>query len=323
LNKIIRLTEFDLVKIVKKVINENGPAAAIRKIIAPAFDDLVRAFGDDTARSLESVLSRAISNPGVNMTEKQGVLYLKSLKGGEIKVESVKKALDAVSQGLIPIENVLNTLPRNLADGSEFRSYFQNVKPKASSQVAGQKISQSSFIPSSQIPQKEQVRLLGILDNSSFSKAWLYFGTNPNKYSGWKFHVYGEDLYDSAYLYDKLLPVTQKWGAYAKVGVGAEFLPGTVQWGKKGATIYIPPEVIKNGKQTELLSDIQSAIGGYNKKGTIQGDKSITDNITYRYELSGEIPYGEGINYNQYKEMYTSNTGGSYKPNNVPDLFGQ
>lgn len=323
MNKIIRLTEFDLVKIVKKVINENGPAAAIRKIIAPSSDDLVKVFGDDVAKSVELALAKAINKQGINIVEKQGSLYLKSLKGGEYSLKSIKSALDAVSRGDLTIDQILTTFPRNLADGSEFRSSFQNVKPKASSQVAGQKISQSSFMPSSQIPQKEQVRLLGILGNSSFSKAWLYFGTNPNKYSGWKFHVYGEDLYDSAYLYDKLLPVTQKWGAYAKVGVGAEFLPGTVQWGKKGATIYIPPEVIKNGKQTELLSDIQSAIGGYNKKGTIQGDKSITDNITYRYELSGEIPYGEGINYNQYKEMYTSNTGGSYKPNNVPDLFGQ
>lgn len=127
MKKTIRLTESDLVKIVKKIIKEQGSVGAIRKIIAPASDDLVKAFGDDAAKSIESALSKAISKQG-NLVEKQGVLYLKSSRGTEVKVESVKKALDAVSQGLLPIESVLNTLPRQLADGSEFRSSFQNLK---------------------------------------------------------------------------------------------------------------------------------------------------------------------------------------------------
>ncbi len=127
MKKTVRLTESDLVKIVKKVINEQASFGAIRKIIAPASDDLVRAFGDDAARSIESALSRAISKQG-NLVEKQGVLYLKSLSGTEVKVESVKKALDAVASGKLSMDQVLNTLPRQLADGSEFRSSFQNLK---------------------------------------------------------------------------------------------------------------------------------------------------------------------------------------------------
>lgn len=119
---------------VKPLIIEQKTAAkaavsAIRKIIAPTADDLVRTFGDDAAKGVEAALSRAISKQGINIVEISGTLYLKSLRGGEIKVESVKKALDAVSQGLLPIESVLNTLPRNLADGSEFRSAFENLKP--------------------------------------------------------------------------------------------------------------------------------------------------------------------------------------------------
>jgi hypothetical protein len=128
MKKTIRLTESDLVKIVKKVIKEQGASSDIRKIIAPASDDLVRAFGDDAARGIESALSRAISKQG-NLMEKEGVLYLKSLRGGDgVKVESVKKALDAVASGKLTMDQVLNTLPRQLADGSEFRSAFQNLK---------------------------------------------------------------------------------------------------------------------------------------------------------------------------------------------------
>jgi hypothetical protein len=170
------------------------------------------------------------------------------------------------------------------------------------------------------IPQDEKNRLLNIL-RASESQTWKSFGPKPEKMSGWKFHVYGEDLYDSAYLYDRLEPLTQKWGAPAKVGVGVDFYPGTVQFGKKGVTIYIPPSVIKNNQVQSMFSDIQNTISGYKKVGTISGDKSITDNITYRYELDGVIPTGEGIPMSQYRKMYTSNTGGSYKPSDVPDLF--
>ena len=320
MKKTIKLTESDLFKIVKKVINEHGGVSAIRKIIAPSSDDLIRAFGDDVARSVESSLSRVLSKQGINIIEKEGSLYIKSLSGNDkLKVGTIKKILDAVSSGKLSIDNVINYFPRYLADGSEFRSTFQNLRPTnpiKKSVSAGE----SGLLTLDKIPSDEKRRLLNILGTSE-TKVWLSFGPNPVKMSGWKFHVYGEDLYDSAYLYERLKPVTEKWGAHAKVGVGVDFLPGTVQFGKKGATIYIPPEVIKNNEVQLLLSDIQSAIGGYKKAGTISGDKSITNNITYRYELNEPIPYGEGIPMDQYRKMYTSNTGGDYKPSDVPDLF--
>lgn len=136
MKKTVRLTESDLVRIVKKILNEQPP---IRNIIAPLSDDLARAFGDDAARSVESALARAISKQGTNIIEKGGTLYLKSLRGTEVKVDSVKKALEAVKNGTKPIEEVIDVFPNHLADGSEFRSSFENLKlqptPSASTKL--------------------------------------------------------------------------------------------------------------------------------------------------------------------------------------------
>jgi len=98
--------------------------------------------------------------------------------------------------------------------------------------------------------------------------SWFTFGTPthwPN-HSGWKFHVFGETLEDSAFLIERLTPITKKYGAHAKVG-GIEqiynlnvFKPGGNQHGKQGATIYIPKSVIDKNQQGAMLSDIKSAI---------------------------------------------------------------
>jgi hypothetical protein len=127
------------------------------------------------------------------------------------------------------------------------------------------------------------------------------------------------------YLQDALKPVIDKYKPAAKVGgtyqqTADAFKPGGVQYGKQGVTIYIPPNVINSGRQQEMLADIQSALSGYNKGGTISGDQAITPNIHYRYELLGPIPK-EGINYETYSKMYSSNEGGAYKPSDVDDIF--
>jgi hypothetical protein len=163
------------------------------------------------------------------------------------------------------------------------------------------------------------------LESRLGSYSWKNIGYNQELMSGWKFHVFGEDLKDAVYLQDALKPVIDKYRCSAKVGgtyqnSADSFKPGQVQHGKQGATIYIPPDVINNGNQKEMLTDIQNAISGYKKGGTISGDQFITPSIHYRYELSGPIPKG-GIDMNSYSKMYSKNDGGSYKPSDVDDLF--
>tara|TARA_Y100000401_G_C8310957_1_gene219653 strand:+ start:125 stop:1441 length:1317 start_codon:yes stop_codon:yes gene_type:complete len=160
-------------------------------------------------------------------------------------------------------------------------------------------------------------------------RGWIEFGSKvewPN-HSGWKFHIFGSTLEDSAFLIERLTPVSKKYGAHGKVG-GLEQVnhvkmkPGTPQHGKQGATIYIPKSVIDKNQQGAMLSDIKSAIQGYNNKGgNIMGDKMITPQIHYRNELIGAPPNGGFRDWEHYNQYYNKNSGGSYKPNDVEDLF--
>jgi hypothetical protein len=163
------------------------------------------------------------------------------------------------------------------------------------------------------------------LESKIGSYSWKNIGHTQELYSGWKFHIFGEDIKDAVYLQDVLKPVIDKYQSSAKVGgtyqqTADAFKPGGVQYGKQGVTIYVPPNVINGGRQQEMLADIQSALSGYNKGGTISGDQAITPNIHYRYELMGPIPKG-GIDYGTYGKMYSTNTGGPYKPSDVDDIF--
>ena len=164
------------------------------------------------------------------------------------------------------------------------------------------------------------------LEEKLGSYSWKNIGYNQDLMSGWKFHVFGEDVKDAVFLQDVLKPIIDKYRCSAKIGginqISSDaFKPGQVQYGKQGATIYIPPDVINSGRQQEMLSDIKNALSGYKKGGTISGDQSLTPSIHYRYELLGPTPK-EGIDLSTYRNMYSPNQdGGLYKPNDVEDLF--
>jgi len=187
---------------------------------------------------------------------------------------------------------------------------FEKRTGKSLSSEVGEKIAQG-------LSKEQMIPKFGEL-----TSGWKYFGRRTGNTSGWKFHVFGEDIYDSWDLYQRLLPFVEKWGALAKVGVLQNFEKGNIQYGKMGASIYIPVEVLNKNQQKAMLDDLQSTLSGYNKKGSISGDKSITDNITYRYELKGPVPK-EGIDFTSYKAMYKGNeAGATYKPDDVEDIFG-
>jgi hypothetical protein len=161
-------------------------------------------------------------------------------------------------------------------------------------------------------------------------RGWYDFGPSfrAEEMSGWKFHIFGETLEDSAFLIEKLKSVADKYNASSKVGGPTQvnldsMKPGTPQHGKQGVCMYIPQSVINNGQQDAMLKDIESAISGYEKSGTISGDKSITPSIHYRYELNGPIKEGDIKTYNDYTLRYNKNTGGPYKPDDVNDLFSK
>ena len=130
--KIIRLTEADLTILVKRVIKEQSlndkklmtEQKWLKNLFGSTVDDLVRLFGDDSVKSFEMVLSKALQNTK-NFVAKGGQNWLKSSRGNEISIDTIKNATRLVATGVKTADEVAEILPRTLADGSEFRSVFQ------------------------------------------------------------------------------------------------------------------------------------------------------------------------------------------------------
>ena len=149
MKKIIRLTESDLTRIFLRVIKEQSlndkklitEQPWLKRLFGTTVDDLVKLFGDDAVKSFETVLQKALQN-SKNFVARAGQNYLKSATdGNEISMETIKKATQLVSTGVKTADEVATLLPRQLADGSEFRSMFlksfsQKVTQNTSSGVA-------------------------------------------------------------------------------------------------------------------------------------------------------------------------------------------
>jgi|688.fasta_scaffold372480_2 hypothetical protein len=131
MSKIIRLTESDLTRLVRRVIKEQSlndkklmnEQKWLKNLFGTSVDDLVRLFGDDAVKSFEMVLSKALQN-SKNFVAKAGQNYLKSASGNEISMDAIQYATKLVSSGAKTADEVATMLPSKLADGSEFRSVF-------------------------------------------------------------------------------------------------------------------------------------------------------------------------------------------------------
>lgn len=303
----------NLIEIVNKLINENNRFQILSKLLKNSGDDLVKTFSDDAVRQIDNLLVKALSNPlnvGINSNGQQ---FLKSLRGSEVKMSVIQGVLNTVSAGG-NIDELAGLLPSKLADGTDFRTIIMNQLSKGTSRAV---------INLSERGKK-------ILDVLKTYSNWLTSG-ELGRISGWKFHIYASNVEESAYLFEKLEPIAKKWNAHFKVaskGNYDEFQKSPHQLGK-GATFYIPSDVVKNGRQNELLNEIQNAISDYKVKGNIDGDNMLTNNIGLRYEFSKPVDPKIGIDvstdagYNKYKyELYKSQApGSSYNIPNNPDIF--
>ena len=104
MEKIIRLTESDLTRIVRRVIKEQSlndkklmtEQKWLKNLFGTTVDDLIKLFGDDAVGSFEIVLYRALQN-SKNFVARAGQNYLKSASGNEISMETIKKATQLVA----------------------------------------------------------------------------------------------------------------------------------------------------------------------------------------------------------------------------------
>lgn len=287
----------------------------LTKLFGAGTDDIFKTVGDDAVKTLDDLFAKVFTKPE-NLILKFGQSYLRSASGAEIPMKTIRDAVEMVAKGKLQPNQVLTYLPRNLADGTEFRNVFQQaMESKGAQKVVSKSINN---LPIGKLGQDFK-KLASEMDG------FIQITAPKGNMSGWKFHVYADTLDEVAFLYEKILPFANKYGAAFKVGSQGtleRLAKNTLQKGK-GVTIYLPPEVISKNLQKEFLSDLQSAIKGYEKSGQISGDRMITNNIGYRYELSKPINTSKGIDMNQYRGLYTSNEGGPHNITGNPDIFYQ
>lgn len=298
----------------KKILSEQ--LQNLRRFFGGNVDDLFKMFSDDVVKSLDDVFAKIISNPK-NVYVRGSEYYVKSASGMEIPAKDIQDLVSAVVQGKRDAASISKYLPGKLADGSEFRNIITSALETKGSKIAGQGTGKAvSKLTLGKLGQdfKEMASQIG---------GWIQAKSAVGNMSGWKFHVYADNLDEAAFLYEKLLPVANKHGAGMKVASSQmldRLAQNTVQKGK-GITLYLPSSVVAKKAEKEFLSDIQSAIKGYEKSGNISGDKMITNNIGYRYELSQPIDPSKGVDMKQYSIMYKGNEGGGHNIQGNPDLF--
>jgi hypothetical protein len=327
----------ELITLIKNFPTANvlDQASILKTIVVSLGDNIIKEIAKSTVDDLTTGVGKFLNDQSKQYIE----LYEKGLMTYD---EVMTEITDDMTKLMSKSSDELSSLKNSLSDAA--KSKIKNSLDSSKS-TSKQSVTQSPK-PQSYLDNLSKEEL--IKRHNSYSWKDLNQSTN-SQMSGWKFHIFGEDVKDAIFLTDKLTPIAQKYNATAKIGgeyhFNAElFKPGQKQHGKAGVTMYIPTDVIKAGRQQEMLTDIQNAISGYEKGGTIQGDQMITPQIHYRYELKGPIDYGEGISRknnipaknsdgtpmikdgkqvytSEYSQMYTQNEGGPYKPNDVEDLF--
>jgi len=312
MKKKIILTESDLIKIVNKVLSEQKQF--LSKLFGGNVDDIIKYFADDASKSLDDVFAKLYSNSRNIITSPKGT-FIKSASGSEVPMDTVKEAILLVGQGKLSPEQVLQYIPRQLADGTEFRSVIQ----KAMSNKAPNKTSLGNVQNKLQVSQATTKFGEGIRDFNTFVPTSRAVGN----LSGWKFHVYSDTFDDVLFLHERLTPIAKKYGAEMKIAGGEliDYLSSSSVQKGKGVTIYVPSNTIRSKQHVDLFSEIENAIQGYNKKGNISGDRMLTNNIGLRYEFSKPINSSIGVDDQQYRALYSKNTGGPYNVQGNPDLF--
>lgn len=112
---------------VKKLVNEQSVGRYLAKIFKTGGDDAVRTlvknYSDDAVRNFEIAIQKAFNTKG-NWVAKEGENFLLSASGVEIPFSTIETLIKGLNSGVYDVNKVASYLPRNLADGSEFRKIF-------------------------------------------------------------------------------------------------------------------------------------------------------------------------------------------------------
>ncbi len=140
------LTEYDKNYILglynsKVILSEGG----LSKFFGGTVDDIIRNYGDDAVKSLDDLFVKIYSRAG-NIVSKSEGTFIVSASGAEVPVTTIQSLIKLVGEGKVQVNQVLNYLPRRLADGTEFRNVlqqaFENKGAQNIAKQAGKQLSQ-------------------------------------------------------------------------------------------------------------------------------------------------------------------------------------
>ena len=125
----------------KVILSEGG----LSKFFGGTVDDIIRNYGDDAVRTLDDAFAKIYSKAG-NIVSKAEGTFIISASGAEVPTTTIQSLIKLVGEGKVQPNQVLNYLPRRLADGTEFRSILQQAFEKKGVQniakQAGKQLSQ-------------------------------------------------------------------------------------------------------------------------------------------------------------------------------------
>ena len=225
----------------------------------------------------------------------------------------LKQAIEKPQGFKTKIDQFMVMVPREVIDKSTGKVIpFREPYKKYLSDVAENSLKKST--------QKTTIEIPPLLRGTQ--KSWVTFGKNrTGNMSGWKVHIFGDTVEDTAIIVNRVDPVLQKWGVHGKVAndLMTQSINQGIQKGK-ASTLYITPEIIKNGQAKQFVQEVKTALGNYNKTGKIYGDKSIDGTLHYRYELSSPVDVTTGVSMGEYRNLYKANDG-NFNIKGNPDLF--
>jgi hypothetical protein len=153
MNKKIILTKSKLFKLIETIVEkqsegllneQGGTYSFVRHYIGNTVDDLFKMYGDDGMQKIESAMARGLGNR-INYVVRNGETFILSKSGAEVPLKTLNAAMKAVADGKHTMEEIVKYLPRQLADGTEFRSVFSSVKPKVQAAGSGAAKGLSAF----------------------------------------------------------------------------------------------------------------------------------------------------------------------------------
>jgi len=125
----------------KVILSEGG----LSKFFGGTVDDIIKNYGDDAVRTLDDVFAKIYSKAS-NIVSKAEGAFIVSASGAEVPITTIQSVIRLVGEGKIQANQVLNYLPRKLADGTEFRSVLEQAFEKKGvqniAQQAGKQLSQ-------------------------------------------------------------------------------------------------------------------------------------------------------------------------------------